>query len=134
MPKLPAKVHHTKRSARARKLEPLVAGHGRKPDHLTTTTSVLNEVYRERQAQAKKWGEQNHPDGTGGAINCVARDYAQVLCKAAVDTGTITWRHILVEEAWESFAESDTVALRMELIQTAAVAVAWIEAIDRRAK
>jgi hypothetical protein len=47
--------------------------------------------------------------------------------------GTTTWKHILREEFLEAMAEEDPEQLREELVQVAAVAVAWIEAIDRRA-
>jgi malonyl CoA-acyl carrier protein transacylase len=44
----------------------------------------------------------------------------------------VTWEHILTEEHYEAMAEEDPTRLREELIQVAAVAVAWVEAIDRR--
>jgi hypothetical protein len=40
---------------------------------------------------------------------------------------------ILREEVYEAFAEEDPAALRTELIQVAAVAATWVDAIDRRA-
>jgi len=43
-----------------------------------------------------------------------------------------TWEMILLEEVWEALAETDPVKLRAELIQVAAVAVAWVEDIDSR--
>lgn len=43
------------------------------------------------------------------------------------------WRHILDEEVAEALAETDPERLRAELVQVAAVAVQWIEALDRRA-
>lgn len=48
--------------------------------------------------------------------------------------GTVTWWHILREEVFEASAEVDPAKLREELIQVAAVAMKWIEAIDRRAQ
>ena len=47
--------------------------------------------------------------------------------------GSVTFEHILTEEWAEAMAESDPDALRAELVQVAAVAVQWIEAIDIRA-
>lgn len=52
--------------------------------------------------------------------------------EAAAEDGTITWRQIHLEELAEAFAESDLGRLRAELIQGAAVAVAWVESIDRQ--
>lgn len=97
----------------------------------TKTSSVLTEVYFEREAQDAKWGEQNHPDGTSNELQCNA-DYARDLCDFAASRGTVTWQHILGEEFAEALAEEDPEKLRAELVQVAAVAVAWIEAIDRR--
>lgn len=74
--------------------------------------NILQEVFRERELQHEKWGLQSHEDPI--------------------------WLAILGEE----FGEACTAALpkkcggnghlRSELIQVAAVAVAHIEAIDRR--
>jgi len=93
---------------------------------------VLEEVKKERLAQHNKWGEQNHHNGTSSdrfkeLANC-HRDITDV----STQDGTLTWLHILREEVYEAFAEEDPQKLREELVQIAAVAVAWIEAIDRR--
>lgn len=70
---------------------------------LAATTDVLEE----RGRQDAKWGEQNHSDER--------------------------WLAILAEEFGE--VAKDVVerrpGLRTELIQTAAVCVAWIECLDR---
>ena len=75
---------------------------------------VLHEVSMERARQDEKWGEQNHDD--------------------------FTWLAILTEELGE-VAEGALVQVyegsgtphdvRAELIQVAAVAVSWIECLDR---
>ncbi|MCX4974260.1 hypothetical protein [Streptomyces sp. NBC_00620] len=97
------------------------------------TDRVLSEVLAERIRQDGEWGEQNHPDGTGGyEARRIAED-AQRNCQAAAERGTVTWLLIADEEHCEALAESDPAKLRAELIQDAAVKVAWIEAIDRRA-
>lgn len=94
---------------------------------------VVREVVLERFRQDAKWGEQNHPDGTGPTIPTLnAAEQARHECDYAHRNGTGTWRHILAEEVAEAFAESDPARLREELLQVAAVAVAWVEAIDRR--
>ena len=90
------------------------------------------EVLEERRAQNTKWGEQNHLDGTGMThYDTAAAKHAKELCQDAARRGSVTWRLILQEEVSEAFAESDLHALRAELIQIAAVAQAWVEAIDR---
>jgi len=112
---------------------------------------VLSDVDDERGRQDEKWGEQNHPDGTGPATfpldpidawasamffedNDAARlaRAATRACQAAAAAGNVTWRAILLEEVFEALAESDPARLRTELVQVAAVAAQWAEAIDRR--
>lgn len=107
--------------------------------------AVLAAIVAERGRQDAKWGEQNHPDGTGddelllrgrslaapvtmGTLAYVAR----ATTDAAAKTGTVTWADILLEEVGEAFAESNPAKLRAELVQVAAVAAQWVEAIDRR--
>lgn len=70
---------------------------------------VLKAVAHERSAQHLKWGQQDHSDGD--------------------------WCLILMEEVGEAAQDAlkgHLQLLRQELIQVAAVAVAWIEALDRR--
>lgn len=93
--------------------------------------TVLNEIREERQRQDAKWGEQNHPDGTN-LLNAEWRAHARKQCQTAAAEGRVTWAHILQEEFVEALAEVEPELLRAELLQTAAVCVAWIEAIDRR--
>lgn len=93
---------------------------------------VLREVFLERRSQDKKWGEQNHPDGTSAARYATIRDGARKACDEADTDGGLTWELILMEEVFEALAEQDARALREELIQVAAVATAWVEALDRR--
>lgn len=97
------------------------------------TVKVLLEVQIERYKQNKKWGEQHHPDGTSAAFQDLA-DIAKERTEAAAKAGQVSWKDILEEEMFEAFAESDSEKLRHELIQVAAVAVAWIEDIDSRKK
>lgn len=95
---------------------------------------VLNEIRIERSKQDTKWGEQNHPDGTMryGHMELQAVLNAKRSCEVLAAAGKLTWRDILGEEIAEAYAEKDPANLRAELVQVAAVAVAWIEAIDRR--
>lgn len=95
------------------------------------THRVLNDVWTERRRQDAKWGEQNHPDGTSEMWQPEA-DLMRRECEEAAQGGQLSWKHILLEEVAEAIAEEDVTKLREELIQVAAVAVAWVEAIDRR--
>lgn len=93
----------------------------------------LHSVYAERLAQDRKWGPgQSHPDGTGNPVFKMQADIARDAADTAARDGNITWRHILREEFFEALAESDIDRLREELVQVAAVAVSWIEDLDRR--
>ena len=100
---------------------------------------VLRQVGDERAAQDARWGQQNHPDAPPHSLGFDRRD---AVTKAdwwkkendyRVRAGKIAWDGILLEEVFEALAETDnTERLREELVQVAAVACAWVEAIDRR--
>lgn len=99
----------------------------------TPTDHVLDDVAAERVAQDAKWGvNQTHSDGTSEDYSGT-RDKYRAMCEMADKEGRCTWRHILLEETFEALAEVDPVKLRRELVQVAAVAVNWIEDIDRKA-
>ncbi|MEU0081386.1 hypothetical protein ABZY58_26090 [Micromonospora tulbaghiae] len=124
-----------------------------------TIYEVLAEVLAERRRQDVKWGEQNHPDAhpdilgrlTDGAGEWwgepaeVARrlsEYyeipvasrARYNCRHEAGHHGPTWVGIAIEEMAEVLeaAVSDPATLRAEWVQLAAVAVAAVEAIDRR--
>ena len=81
---------------------------------------TLGEVAQERHRQEARWGEQNHGDERWQGI--LGEEMGEV-CKATNET----W-------ADEKFSLEHEHQLRTELIQVAAVAVAWVEAIDRRVR
>ena len=117
------------------------------PTILPRSSRVLEEVSHERARQDAKWGEQNHPNGTGddrllprlahtfdgratmGTLAYSARNW----CQSLAEDDACTYAAILLEEVGEALAERHPAALRAELIQVAAVAVAWVEKIDRDA-
>jgi hypothetical protein len=93
---------------------------------------VLTDIEREVERSTVKHGEQAHlPDGTSAVYRGEASG-ARYWCDLAAHTGRLTWRHILREEVFEAFAETDPHKLRAELVQVAAVAAKWIESLDRR--
>ena len=99
---------------------------------IALTSHVLADVAAERLAQDDKHGDQDAvPYGTGGAGHAALAYASRLACDSAFSVGLGTWRHILVEEVDEAIAEADPVRLRAELVQVAAVAVAWVEATDR---
>jgi hypothetical protein len=98
------------------------------------TKAVLLEVQHERERQDAKWGEQNHPSFGPLPPVFVTADLARSMCEANHEAGFGSFADILLEEVAEAYEEQDDEAkLREELVQVAAVAVNWIEAIDRRA-
>lgn len=114
------------------------------------TVGVLQEVAAERRKQYDRWGQQDHPSfdlvllehlgGVDGERLCYHHEVpsearAKAMCKGRFNEGHGTWGDILVEEVSEAIAcGSDEHSLREELIQVAAVATAWIEALDRKHK
>ncbi|WP_187138379.1 hypothetical protein [Cellulomonas timonensis] len=98
-----------------------------------TRTSILAELAVERGRQYAKHGNQAHlPDGTGGSQAQALAGMARSDCQTAAAAGAVTFAHILAEEVAEALAEDTAAELRAELVQVAAVAVQWIEAIDAR--
>lgn len=94
---------------------------------------VLGAVGSERERQNDKWGAiRDFPDGTAEYDAVANANAAKDACDMAFREGTGTWAHIFKEEVFEALAESDVEKLRAELIQVAAVAVAWVQALDRR--
>jgi NTP pyrophosphatase (non-canonical NTP hydrolase) len=76
-----------------------------------TRYHVFSEVHAERQRQDAKWG------GVPGIDRRDDRTYAAVLGEE-------------FGEVCKAWLERDVAGLRDELVQVAAVAVAWIEEID----
>lgn len=101
---------------------------------------IFNEIKLERERQIEKWGEQHHSDGTDQLRWAVEADVAKAKFEEYQRKHIEpTWQMILDEEVLEAYCEysgSGTPRhadrLREELIQVAAVAVAWIEDIDSR--
>lgn len=96
-------------------------------------TAVLAEVAAERARQDAKWGsDRTLPDGTGWLAQKARARRLRERCDQNFEQGNGTWADVLGEEAAEALAETDQEALRNELIQVAAVAVCWVQALDAR--
>lgn len=113
-------------------------------------TTVLDEIAAEQARQDAKWGQQNHPDYDPHDIDTVVRnEYAfradrwkEINARRAESGCEVkhlfpaesctAWDGVLLEEVYEALAEEDPAKIRAELIQVAAVAATWVEAIDRR--
>lgn len=76
------------------------------PEH---TTEILDKIYDERVRQTIKWGIQDHDDTLWSVI--LGEEFGEV-CRAVY--------------------EMDDKEVEEELVQVAAVAVAWLESLDRR--
>lgn len=120
---------------------------------------ILGEIEEERARQIVLWGVQGHDafDRTEidfeenvhafSPLYTVAEQVADLYgiprgrdakrtCQDEARNGDASWTAIVVEELAEAVEEAalgDLVALRTELVQTAAVVVAWIEDLDRAA-
>ncbi len=98
---------------------------------------VLADVRRERFKQINKWGVQRHfdIDMSAGIGRKLIADLKRRECDSEAKAGRVTWEHIIDEElaeAMEQAAAGNRNKLREELVQCAAVLVAWIEDIDSR--
>lgn len=149
-PELEAEV----RAEREAKSSPPADGGDGAMSYPTFLERVEREIREERDRQDATWGEQNHPDYDPHDIPEVTRNLyafraerwkeinaqraAQGGCEVSGRSEPIggpctAWDGVLLEEVYEALAEDDPAKLRAELIQVAAVAQQWIEAIDRRA-
>lgn len=128
---------------------------------MTSTATVLADVVAERKRQDDKWGPDTGPSRnvTPAAMIGVSDERmaamfaayrhgiahegaAKALCNEAFALDRGSWAHILVEEVAESVSaaagydyEPSAVglsALRAELVQVAAVAVKWVEHLDKQ--
>ncbi len=100
----------------------------------TTLVDVLAEVAARRENLDHKWRAlRNEQDGTGEHMVKMAR-LAREGCDEAFNTGRGSWCHVLAEDFAWAMAQAGHGGLRSELINVAAVAVAWIEDLDRRGK
>lgn len=102
--------------------------------------SALDEVGAEMSRQVNKWGQQDHPSYTMGALSSnlplveADGDYFKHHCDEKAKKGLVSWLDIFLEEVYEAVDEAkagNLDKLRTELIQCAAVAVSWAESIDR---
>lgn len=113
-----------------------------------TLTAIADEVHAEIHRAWVKFGPQydlpnGHPwtcagePGTGplAALPFPSSTRARLTVEQLAAAGELAWADILLEEVCEANEEDqDPAALRAELIQVAAVAMRWVDAIDHRAR
>jgi hypothetical protein len=104
---------------------------------------VAAEILEAAGRATAKHGEQSHlPDGTGpdeeplqlrgNGRNSDLALYCKYQTDKRAGTGEVTWFDILIEEIAEASEQDDLEALRGELLDSAAVIVNWVLAIDKR--
>lgn len=110
---------------------------------LLSTSAVLDAVLAERGRQDKKWGVQSHPSHhphiTSGKSTLPRSTFYAIpeadLAKARVESAArndeLSWAEIAIEEFCEAIEAGNETDLRTELVQCAAVLVAWVEHLDR---
>jgi len=91
----------------------------------------LAAVMRERRRQDEKFGwPRGYTDGTAASYADLA-DRQKAVVAAQDEVGRVEWADVLLEEVFEALAEPpQSVALRDELVQVAAVALAWVQALE----
>lgn len=103
---------------------------------------IIEEVLNECHRQVVKWGLQRRPgytqldalDHAEHFETPVTTDMAKAICDLKIDDGTACWMDILLEEFMEARDEAklgNKEALRVELIQVAAVVISAIQDLDR---
>jgi hypothetical protein len=114
--------------------------------HMSDVMSfAFEDVSDELARQRVLWGVQDHPsfypeaeafigdpELLARAHGIVSESAARDILESAVARGQCAWAGILIEEVAELFGtEGDLSALREELIQVAAVALSWVDCLDR---
>ena len=89
-----------------------------KPEREQHLLRVLKQVEAERWRQDDMWGQQDHEDGR----------WRWILDEEEGEVAREVMREIFLEDA------AAPAKKREELVQCAAVIVAWIQALDRREK
>lgn len=103
---------------------------------------VFEEIRAERARQDEKFGQQDHlhclpganPHDAAWYYEIPTEEEARNRCEEEGEEHRLTWAAVAVEEVAEAVgaaAAGDRKALREELVQCAAVFVAWVEALDR---
>ena len=96
--------------------------------------NIWVDLKEERDRQDIKFPDQHIPSfpvQMDFAHAIAEMEQAQELTDRVAAKGLVTWWHVLREEFYEACAEPDVAKLRDELVQVAAVAIRWIEDLDR---
>ena len=87
---------------------------------MTTDTEIslviLSDILAERERQEAKWNQQNHPDEW----------YLPIMLEELGETAKA------MLEAHFDYPGANVSRVRKELVETVAVGIAWLEAMERR--
>lgn len=91
---------------------------------------AFEDIEAERVRQDAKWGEQNHgPHRWLAILMEEVGEAAEAMLESSVGAG-----RLMGDEVEAVQLDGTEKAMREELVHSAAVLVAWIECIDRRAE
>lgn len=96
----------------------------------TLRTRAFHDLLIEMRRGESDWGN-NRPDGTRKKLGPLL-EQVRLAVSAKENQREESWADVLVEEFLESITATDDPELRMELLQVAAVAMRWVEQIDKR--
>lgn len=104
--------------------------------HTDAIVKLLGEVAEELAAARHKHGLQHHRPHLGGYQQRVAWERIGITVENQAryyleETRQASWAAILAEEFGEALRADSFENLRAELLQVAAMAVAWIDRLDR---
>ncbi|WP_329793909.1 hypothetical protein V1227_19055 [Lentzea sp. DG1S-22] len=106
-------------------------------ERVRTTNGVLAEIRAERNAEvaalglSTSAGQPDRADGTGPAFVGMLHDARHNIDEAA-RYGVVSWRDMLLEKTSVALTKQDPKDLASSLIEVAALAVEWREALHRR--
>lgn len=115
---------HESRTARRQEAD---VGHRTPFEHLRV---ILAEVQDECRGLYRRLGPLKLPDGLG--VGCNDAGIARDICQRAAEEGRLTWLHLMAEQWAEARGALSQAHLREQLLRVAVLAVAWVDAIDRR--
>lgn len=100
-----------------------------------TLSQIFNLVSAERSRQERLYKDQNDSIELGFGFQYVqiAKEFKNI-SKSKKRKGTATWDIVLLEEVYESLAETDPAKITEELIQVMAVCAAVISKVNQPIK
>lgn len=106
-------------------------------DELNTSNNVLRELADRRARNYERFGKQHHPNGgflegpTGGTWQVVGAHLENIARTQLEKHHNTSWAAILSEEVGEALVAATPEQIREELLDVAAVCLAWCEDLDR---